>query len=146
MGYLKSFNESNVLVIDKFFLGGPLNVRGFQQNCAGPRTKAVNGSPGASLGGTAYWATGLHLYVPLPWTNDFCRNFRLHGFANAGNLDKDVNRDLLTKDVRVSAGGGVVLAIGKARLEVNYCVPLSHQPDDLILPGFQFGIGFNYVW
>jgi outer membrane protein insertion porin family len=50
----------NVTIADKFFLGGPLNLRGFEMRGVGAE------SDGNSLGGTAYWATGLHLYTPLP--------------------------------------------------------------------------------
>ena len=44
-------------------------------------------SSGYSLGGDAYWATGLHLFAPLPYTRgDFFRRIRMHAFATAGNL------------------------------------------------------------
>eukprot|EP00091_Calanus_sinicus_P010550 TRINITY_DN24453_c0_g1_i1.p1 TRINITY_DN24453_c0_g1~~TRINITY_DN24453_c0_g1_i1.p1 ORF type:complete len:180 (-),score=41.16 TRINITY_DN24453_c0_g1_i1:96-635(-) len=52
----KTFNIS-----DHFFLGGPLNVRGFDSRGIGPS------SDGNALGGTLYWASGLHLYAPLPF-------------------------------------------------------------------------------
>merc|ERR1712215_402501 len=47
----KTFNIS-----DHFFLGGPLNIRGFDTRGIGPS------SDGNALGGTLYWASGLHLY------------------------------------------------------------------------------------
>lgn len=42
---------------------------------------------GYSLGGEAYWATGLHLFAPLLFArNELLRRIRLHTFATAGNL------------------------------------------------------------
>ena len=42
---------------------------------------------GYSLGGNAYWASGLHLFAPLPYvTHQFFSRIRIHYFATAGNL------------------------------------------------------------
>ena len=42
---------------------------------------------GYSLGGDAYWASGLHLFVPLPFVkNEVLRRIKMHSFATAGNL------------------------------------------------------------
>lgn len=42
---------------------------------------------GYSYGGEAYWATGLHLFTPLPYTSgELFRRIRLHGFINGGTL------------------------------------------------------------
>ena len=61
-GFLRTIdpNSKTVTVADKFFLGGPLNLRGFDMRGVGPS------SDGNAVGGTAYWAAGLHLYTPLP--------------------------------------------------------------------------------
>jgi outer membrane protein insertion porin family len=50
-----------VTIADHFFLGGPLNVRGFEMRGLGPS------SEGNAIGGQMYWAAGLHLYTPLPF-------------------------------------------------------------------------------
>ena len=42
---------------------------------------------GFSRGGEAYWATGAHLYLPLPLVrNELIRRIRIHSFLTAGNL------------------------------------------------------------
>ena len=42
---------------------------------------------GYSLGGDAYWATGLHVFAPLPFTSgEFFGRIRMHAFTTAGNL------------------------------------------------------------
>ena len=47
----------------------------------------VNVPPGYSKGGECYWASGLHLFAPLPLiTNSFLQRIKLHSFLTAGNL------------------------------------------------------------
>lgn len=44
---------------------------------------------GAALGGDCYWASGLHLYTPLPFLyhrENLMSHVRLHYFLNAGNV------------------------------------------------------------
>ncbi|KAK7880681.1 hypothetical protein WMY93_032679 [Mugilogobius chulae] len=63
--------------------GGPTSVRGFSMYSMGPQ------SEGDYLGGEAYWAGGVHLFTPLPFTRrkgGFMDLFRTHFFLNAGNL------------------------------------------------------------
>lgn len=76
-------NDMQISICDNFFLGGPLNLRGFDMRGCGPRHE------GNSIGGDVYWALALHLYTPLPFRpgrNSFGDLFRLHGFVNGGNL------------------------------------------------------------
>ncbi|XP_026746115.1 sorting and assembly machinery component 50 homolog A-like [Trichoplusia ni] len=68
---------------DHFFLGGPTSVRGFQQRGVGPH------NDGQALGGRVYWASGVHLYAPLPVPgarSGLGALFRSHLFLNAGAL------------------------------------------------------------
>jgi len=140
----KTFNIS-----DHFFLGGPLNVRGFDTRGIGPR------SEGCSLGGTLYWASGLHLYAPLPFRpgkGGIGDLFRSHMFVTAGNvgsfwLSGNLQRDLeqVTQDFRLSYGLGLALKLGGvARIELNYCVPVKSSGDKAA-PGLQFGVGVNFL-
>ena len=42
---------------------------------------------GYSKGGEAYWATGVHIYTPLPLlTNELLRRIKIHSFLTAGNI------------------------------------------------------------
>lgn len=34
---------------------------------------------------------------------------------------------------------------GRARIEFNYCYPLTKQKTDKIRPAFQFGIGYEFL-
>ena len=94
----------------RFFLGGPLSVRGFKTYGIGPRrqSKPVScfhtivvftgtctslwavylfSAIDDALGGDMFWSLGLHLYTPLPFRpGGLAERFRTHIFATAGNL------------------------------------------------------------
>ena len=82
-----------------------------------------------------YWASGLHLYTPLPFRpgkGGLGDLFKSHVFVTAGNVSnywlsghmgQDFNK--VTENFRLSYGLGVALKLGGiARLELNYCVPV----------------------
>ncbi|XP_048585597.1 sorting and assembly machinery component 50 homolog B isoform X2 [Nematostella vectensis] len=148
-GILNTLPNEQSKINDRFFLGGPLSVRGFQMKGLGPR------SEGDSLGGDAYWAAGLHLYTPLPFRpgeGSFGDHIKTHGFINAGNLTQlnctlpwRERLDPLRSGVRWSYGFGLVFILGVARVEVNYCLPKGVHSDDGVNHGLQVGIGMNFL-
>lgn len=144
-------NDLKINIADKFFLGGPMGVRGFDMRGCGPRTD------GNSTGGDMYWAVALHMYTPLPFRpgrHGFGDLFRLHGFVNGGNvsnvtfnLDNNYQENLkiFTDNVRCSVGGGIAMKLGNvARVELNLVMPLLFIRSD-VLKQFQFGIGVHYL-
>lgn len=151
---LTSGDDNKVVTIaDHFFLGGPLNVRGFEMRGLGPS------SEGNALGGLMYWAAGLHLYTPLPFRphrGGFGELFRTHLFVTAGNVlgNFDLTRspsfsrsiDEATHNFRLSYGIGLALKLGGiARVELNYCIPILAQRGDRPAPGLQLGVGVNFL-
>ncbi|XP_077284274.1 sorting and assembly machinery component 50 homolog B [Arctopsyche grandis] len=145
-GLLNNFHGANLT--EHFYLGGPLSIRGFDLRGIGPQ------SDGSALGCNFFWATGIHLYTPLPFKpgkGGIGDSFKTHFFLNAGNigplenvLDLDVNR--LIKDVRLTSGIGIALRIGNiAKLELNYSFPLKFLPSDITAPGLGFGLGVNFL-
>ena len=149
-GAMHSIGEKDAAINDRFFLGGPLSVRGFKMKGIGPRARE------ASLGADAFWAAGCHLYTPLPFRpgrGGFGDLFRLHCFANAGNAQNmeltsynanEVNK--MVREARWSYGLGILMMIGGiARLEVNYCIPNNAKTSDGICPGLQVGVGLNFL-
>ncbi|KAI0242803.1 Omp85 domain-containing protein [Lamellibrachia satsuma] len=150
-GIMKTIQPGgNIRINDRFFLGGPLTMRGFQMKGVGPR------DAGRSLGADTYWLSGLHLYTPLPFCpgkGGFGDLFRTHLFVNAGNLTNiDLNnswRDNLRQlgqAFRWSYGAGMVFKMGGiARMELNYVVPNGVQQGDSITKGLQFGIGIHFL-
>jgi len=143
-------NNKTYSINDKFMLGGPLNLRGFEMFGVGPH------SEGAALGSEMYWASGLHVYSRLPLippTGGISDLFRVHAFANAGNIgnfqfndDYQQNLQTLMRGLRISYGVGLILRIGQvARFELNYSIPGKHQPGDRVHAGLQFGVGAQFL-
>jgi len=48
--------------------------------------------------------------------------------------------------MRSAFGMGIAVKLAeRARIELNYCVPVRRQNTDKVLNGFQFGIGYEFV-
>ncbi|KAI9199824.1 surface antigen-domain-containing protein [Polychytrium aggregatum] len=131
-------------ISDRFFLGGPLSIRGFRQSGLGPK----DGKD--TLGGDAYWAAGLSLLTPLPYLVD--KPLRGHLFINGGNLipvntQKAAPETLaeLFRYPSVSVGMGLAVRFSILRLEINWCLPVAATTTDNMKPGLQFGVGINYI-
>lgn len=149
-GFLRGIsNDLQINIVDQFFLGGPLNVRGFEMRGCGPR------SDGNALGGDLFWASALHLYTPLPFRPSFADFVKLHGFINGGNLsslasiksgsDYDEYLKIFTDNVRCSMGCGIAMILGNiARVELNVIMPILYSRSDAMTQ-FQFGIGVKYL-
>uniref|UniRef100_A0A3B3ZIW7 POTRA domain-containing protein n=1 Tax=Periophthalmus magnuspinnatus TaxID=409849 RepID=A0A3B3ZIW7_9GOBI len=150
-GLLLPIGDTPTSIADRwFYLGGPTSVRGFSMYSLGPQ------SEGDYLGGGAYWAGGVHLFSPLPFTRrqgGFMDLFRTHFFLNAGNLcnldygeGPGAHLQRLAECVRWSYGLGLVMRLGNiARLELNYCIPMGVQSGDRICDGVQFGAGIRFL-
>ncbi|XP_022907142.2 sorting and assembly machinery component 50 homolog B [Onthophagus taurus] len=146
-GFLKGIgNDMQIGMSDMFFLGGPLDLRGFQMRGIGPR------ADGDALGAEMYWSAGLHLFTPLPFRpgkGGFGDIFRTHFFVNAGNVATEKSEekyvDQMSKNVRLSTGLGIAVRLGQmARVEINYCFPIKFSDGDQTQPGVQFGIGLQF--
>nr|CAH0099235.1 unnamed protein product [Daphnia galeata] len=150
-GFMKRLNDEKLIYIcDRFFLGGPHTIRGFQQRGIGPQ------SDNQALGAQGYWAAGLHLFTPLPFKpgqGGLGDILRTHFFVNAGNIDNfDFSDNLkesariLTDRYRLSYGMGLMLRLGTtARIELNYCVPLRSQRGDRTNHGVQVAVGVQFL-
>ncbi|XP_063372424.1 sorting and assembly machinery component 50 homolog A isoform X2 [Cydia amplana] len=134
-------------IADHFFLGGPTTLRGFRSRGAGPHTDAH------ALGGRMYWASGVHLYTPLPFRpgrSGLGELFRSHVFLTGGCLaspeESGASPWEALSAVRVSCGAGVALRLGRvARLELNYCAPILARSGDIAQPGISFGVGADFL-
>ncbi|KAG0783647.1 hypothetical protein G6F22_008600 [Rhizopus arrhizus] len=127
-------------ITDRFYLGGPLSVRGFKMGGIGER----DGND--AVGGEAYWAAGASLIAAIPGLSHL--PVKAHAFANAGSIvakttDNTINE--LTQTSRTSVGFGFIFHHSIARIEANYCIPLRYSTSDLPQPKFQFGFGLNFL-
>ncbi|XP_050530646.1 sorting and assembly machinery component 50 homolog A-like isoform X2 [Daktulosphaira vitifoliae] len=143
---LGTFKKPNLM--DKFFLGGPMTLRGFQSRGIGSL------SNNSIAGVTSYWVSAIHIYIkPLLGMENSRINdvFRLHLFCNAGNIsfignDAKSSMSNLFKEFRLAAGVGIVARIGNsARFEFNFCNPLQYIKGDRTVNGFQFGVGVHFI-
>jgi outer membrane protein insertion porin family len=139
-------------VTERFFLGGPMSVRGFAPWGIGHRLLPDSGA----LGSHAIFASGLHVYSRLPFLKpSFNRFLRLHAFFNAGNTVDDVLTDTATalrrlaatNEMRTSVGAGVVIQVTPfLRFEVNYSQPIRFvEGTDVTDVGWSFGFGATFT-
>lgn len=156
-------------VTDRFFLGGPGTLRGFQYLGAGPadqqrprQSQAVDAQSQTVDNTPAYDALGGDLYanilaaVTVLLPHPALAALRLHGhaFLNGGNVTGlpglaggagwrggALGKSLheFATTFRWSAGLGLVLPTFFGRFEANYCWLLSSQPTDRTQPGIQIG-------
>ncbi|XP_014281202.1 sorting and assembly machinery component 50 homolog B isoform X2 [Halyomorpha halys] len=149
VGILNPIGDGDVDVIDKFFLGGPLGFRGFTGRGIGPK------EGDDYIGAKMYWATGLHVYTPLPYrpgeggVGDL---FKFHLFTNIGNIgDFDFSgfKSFLEdqkNNLRFALGLGFVLKLGNmARLELNLVYPWKVGESDNPVTGLQIGVGGDFL-
>ena len=145
-GYLHSLSDKTN-PLDRFLLGGPTTLRGFNLWGISPRDRDC------SLGANTYWAGGAHLFSPLPfWSEGLGQYFKLHAFATAGNLFNLRGSGTLRgalgdlrEEFRLSVGVGFLWRISFIRIEVNWCKILLSGRRDSLQPGLQFGVGMDFL-
>ena len=124
-------------VSDKFFVGGPNQMRGFVPSGIGPRAKLSSCGLGDALGGDLFYTTTLAASTPIPY------GARLFGFANAGTLTgMNVPLSAIALSTRASIGAGLSMGFGMGRLEATYAWPIRYGPRDA-RRALQFGFGLN---
>ena len=137
--------EGTSHVLDRFYIGGPNDVRSFVLNGLGPKDY------GSSIGGDAFLNGGVSLVSRFPLLkND--SNFKLHNFVNFGNLvpfdqgrfSNNIIQDL-TSRTSISYGFGVLYNHPMARLELNLVLPLVAHERDYMRKGLQYGIGVSFL-
>jgi hypothetical protein len=148
-------------ISDRFFVGGPMQLRGFLPSGIGPRSKTGGStSPGGdAMGGNLYYTASLAASVLPP--NEFLAQYgiRLFAFANAGTLvglsplnnyqyrnvqqRQPITWKQVVQSTRTSMGVGISGGTPMGRLEVTYAYPLRYGPRDA-RRNFQFGFGFSF--
>lgn len=145
--YIQPMSGPTLPIVDRVFLGGPANLRGFKLNSVGPQ------ADNCYLGGIGSWCTGLHLYRTLPFPAWQDTRIFAHLFGVAGNIHQvdahsslgDVFRSLGSAP-RVCAGLGLAIRfLNMCQIEINYNIPLQWSAQDVIQSGLQFGIGVNFI-
>jgi outer membrane protein insertion porin family len=120
-----------LLIENRFRVGGPTTVRGFEQNMIGPTTEE-----GDALGGQAVAVLNQELRFPL-WK-------RLHGgvFWDAGNVWL-LSGSFALGDLRQSVGAGLRLMFPFGPIRVEYAWVVNPRPGES--KGlFVFGLGHAF--
>ncbi len=120
----------NLNVFDQFTLGGR-QVRGFDNNGIGPRTK----DDGDALGGTTYFTVSADASMPMPAVPEDI-GLRLAAFADAGTLygnDVDTTGTAIEgtgMSWRASVGVGVMWASPFGNIRMDYAIPVLKEDFD----------------
>lgn len=143
-GLLWSYGDKRSHFMDRFFLGGPNDVRGFYLNGLGPK------SGNSSLGGDVYFAQGASMITRLPGMSPTSA-LRFISFINGGSVlpmnYNDVQGTLLDTVLRpsVAAGFGLTYRHPVARFELNVTFPLIAKQYEGTRKGLQFGVGLSFL-
>lgn len=146
-------------IADRFFLGGPGTVRGFDMRGLGPTdvrrpTRVGEGSVSEDesvkrdyVGGDIFASIFAALNFQLPHPALQALNIHAHTFVNGGSiaqlagLGKPIKETLndFTHCVRWSVGAGLVFPTWFGKFEANYVYVLTHQETDKVKRGIQLG-------
>lgn len=153
-GYLKPLSFAGLCrpvptLSDRFYVGGPVQLRGFLPSGIGPRSSTRGGSTtpgGDSLGGTFYYTSSISASMaPTGLMQNY--GIRIFSFANIGTLvgnPEGLPIETILKSSRASVGFGISAGMaGMGRFESSYAWPLRYGPKDA-RRNLQFSFGFNF--
>ncbi|KAF6803702.1 surface antigen [Colletotrichum sojae] len=162
LGFASAGKAQPSRINDRFQLGGPTDVRGFQHAGLGPH----DGQD--AVGGDVFAAGSVNMLFPLPYKGPDS-SLRFQVFANGGRLVALKNKtkgqsasdgldsgsvagsmlkalsDLGTGLPSTAAGVGLVYAHPVARFELNFSLPLVLRRGELGTKGLQVGVGINFL-
>ena len=140
-GSLRNSHPSKAsFYMDRFQMGGPTSVRGFDLNSIGPKDQRD------SLGGDLMLEAGANLSFPI--APSLVHMVRGHVFANGGMLGvgMPVSRFLRETPPNVSVGAGLLVKMGpSARIELNLAYPLCNPSGRAAARGIQLVIGLEFL-
>jgi len=136
VGYADSYGDKKYPFFKNFFMGGPKNVRGFEQASIGKKT--LNAVTGAyeTTGGKKSMFGSAEFFFPPPGLKNV-KSFRLSTFLEGGGVFKN---DFEGDEMRYSVGLGALWLSPFGPLTISYAKPLNEGTNDLISE-LQFGMG-----
>ena len=126
-------DSSDVPFYEKFFLGGPYTLRGFEYREVGPKDP-INFEP---LGGNSY---GM---LTLEYSADVVAPIRFAIFYDAGFVNEDAF-DLSPSNYNDNFGVGLRLFVGGAPLSLDFGIPLTTDGDNDEGNQFNFSFGTRF--
>ena len=133
-GWMDELDEP-IPFFERFFLGGPRTMRGFDYRGVGPEQS------GTRLGGEAFWQATLEASAPL-----FFREVRAVGLVDFADLEPGID-DFRSDRIRIGAGGGLRIRVdlrGQVIPMDFYFVEAVQRErgDDARVFTFSIGMGF----
>lgn len=137
-GLLQALNGDVSRYFDRFFLGGPLSLRGFRSRGVGPVLGARDEVRSAK-GGEAMLVLGASVSRPLPLPPNLKRlvDARFEVFGNMGNnVSPPGGASVLTAlqplvaNMRTAVGMGFIFPTALGRLEISVSKALVHYKED----------------
>ncbi|MFK7866425.1 MAG: outer membrane protein assembly factor BamA [Alphaproteobacteria bacterium] len=125
-GFLHNFDNEDLRVADRYFLGGD-SLRGFANGGVGPRDTASDDA----LGGMRYATTSAELFFPLGLPDEY--GIKASIFTDAGTLTEleDSGDDIIDDAaVRVSSGIGIYWRSPFGPIRIEYAVPVKDEKHD----------------
>ena len=129
---------SELPFFERFYLGGPRSLRGFEENTVGPRD-----SSNRALGGDLKVFGSAELILPLPFLEVAERQFRITAFHDVGNVYNLSDDSLSSGPLRYSAGLGALWLSPVGILTISLSRPYGSKPGDRT-QGFQFTFGTSF--
>jgi outer membrane protein insertion porin family len=166
-GVAQRLGSSDVPFYDRYYLGGPDTLRGFDYRGVGPREVTQDGSQYEPIGGDTYWMGSAEYSVPIidrlrfalfydignvsanPWSNS---GFPVNGrvFAPTGQVPVPPLFTLFgtpqvgnTRPFSDNYGFGIRLNLPIGPLRLDYGIPIHHDNFNSGGGKFQFGVGFR---
>ena len=136
LGYADSYGDKKYPFFKNFFMGGPKNVRGYEQGSIGKKT--LNSATGAyeTTGGKKSVYGSAELFFPPPGLKNV-KGFRLSTFIDGGGVFKN---NFGGDEMRYSAGIGALWLSPFGPLSISYAKPLNEGAHDNVSE-LQFGMG-----
>jgi outer membrane protein insertion porin family len=143
-GFLWMLENRPSHLADRFYLGGPNDIRGFYQNALGPRDS------GDSVGGDCVFGASISALSRLPHVPKHI-NLRAQWFLAGGSV-LPLDRSNLAGSIKslvaepsIATGIGLAYLHQVARFELNLTMPLVSHRLEGTRKGLQFGIGISFM-
>jgi outer membrane protein insertion porin family len=167
-GVAQSLGNQDVPFYDRYYLGGPDTLRGFDYRGVGPREVTQDGTTFEPIGGDTFWMASAEYSIPIierlrfavfydignvsanPWSNAgfpvYGKNFAAPGEQQLPGLFQEFPPPPLngnTGPFSDNYGVGLRLNLPIGPLRLDYGIPIHHDSYNSSSGKFQFGVGFR---
>ncbi len=139
-GAISGYGDEDVEVSERFTLGGPTSLRGFERYGVGPRDLAGNDD----VGGNLYYRGTVQMSFPVGLPEEY--GIKAYAFSDFGSLwDADeTHSDIVNEhELRASAGLGVTWRSPFGPIGVYYAKPFMDEDYDQ-LKEFEVNFGTSF--